>query len=108
MQGREVDEFDLLEEFFSAGTEKVIENIELLEAYYDCWCDVKKNGGIDEFFADHVSRDGHQAGEILADNGANYFADAISVWKDSRIYTQMLMLRSTHCLKLKALLQASK
>ncbi len=80
MQGREVDEFDLLEEFFSAGTEKVIENIELLEAYYDCWCDVKKNGGIDEFFADHVSRDGHQAGKILADNGANYFADAISVY----------------------------
>ena len=39
MQGREVDEFDLLDEFFSAKTENVIKNIELLEAYYDCSCD---------------------------------------------------------------------
>ena len=41
MQGREMDEFDLLEEFFSAETEKLLENIELLEAYFDCWCELK-------------------------------------------------------------------
>ena len=80
MQGREMDEFDLLEEFFSAKTEKVMENINLLEAYYDCWCEVKKDGGIDEFFYDHVSKDGHQAGKILTGYGINIFEDAIRVY----------------------------
>lgn len=80
MQGREVDEFDLLEEFFSVETKNVLENIELLEAYYDCWCGVNKDGGIDEFFSDHVSKDVHQTGKILADNSTNYFEDAIRVY----------------------------
>lgn len=80
MQGREVDEFDLLDEFFSVENEKVLDNLELLEGYFDCWCKVKKDGGIDEFFADHVSGASHQPGKILGDNGVNIFENALRLY----------------------------
>jgi hypothetical protein len=77
MQGRDVDEFNLLIEFFSTDNEKVSENIKVLEDYFDCWCEVKKEWGIENFFSDHVSTEQHEAGKILADN---CFRDAIRVY----------------------------
>lgn len=76
MQGREMDEFDLLGEFFSAESNNVLENVKFLEAYYDCWCEVESSIGINDFFEDHVSNN-HQPGKILADNGINFFEEAI-------------------------------
>ena len=87
MQGREMDEFDLLYGFFSAGTENAMNNLKYFEDYYDCWCDVKKNGSISDFFADYVSKDGHQVGKILSDCKINYFEDAIRDYGGNRRFS---------------------
>ncbi len=39
-QGKSSDEFDLLTEYFIGDKEIVIKNVETLESYFDCWCNI--------------------------------------------------------------------
>lgn len=76
-QGRESDEFSLLTRYFSAGSEGVKEHIEFLEKSFDCWCGVKKQGTIKDFFRERVSEEGHEAGKILADGNGDYLEECL-------------------------------
>lgn len=39
-QGKSSDEFDLLQRYFSSKNENALKNIETLEKFFDCWCDI--------------------------------------------------------------------
>lgn len=39
-QGKSNDEFDLQKEYFSTESVKALSNIEKLESYFDCWCNI--------------------------------------------------------------------
>lgn len=39
-QGKNIDEFDLLKEYFSIGAEDIENNIIQLEKFFDCWCNL--------------------------------------------------------------------
>jgi hypothetical protein len=80
MQGRDVDEFNLLTKFFSQDNDNVLDNMKVLEDYFDCWCDVQNGCGIDIFFDGYVSSEEHEMGKIPADNDVNYFERATRVY----------------------------
>ena len=50
LQGKSRDEFDLLKQFFSFGRESFVDNVLLLESYYDCWKDLPNGEVTSEFF----------------------------------------------------------
>ncbi len=62
-QGRRYDEFDLLKEYFSVGSQHVKDNLLLLEAYFDCWCSFPDAGSPESFFEKHISYE-HQVGKV--------------------------------------------
>lgn len=74
---RSADEFDILDDLFSADSENVKENIDLLEKFFDCWVTIedrtqlKKNAFFESIFASE-----HQDGKIIyADNRGDYGKD---------------------------------
>ena len=77
MQGRDLDEFDLLDEFFSADNNKLLDNLTIMENYFDCWCEVKSEVGIGPFFSSFVSLKQHEKCKLLVDSENNYFEDAL-------------------------------
>ncbi len=76
-QGKEYDEFDLLEKYFSGDSKNVSENITFLESGYDCWCAVKANGGIREFFEKYLVEKEHETGKTIAFRDPNLFNGAL-------------------------------
>lgn len=61
-QGKSTDEFDLLKEYFSKESNNVETNIQTLESYFDCWCDLDGISPTDliKSFISH----NHEAGKI--------------------------------------------
>ena len=80
MQGKNMDEFDLLTEFFSADNKKLSDNLTIMENFFDCWLEVKKEEGIENFFSDHVSSDKHEKGKIIVESDTTYFEDALRLY----------------------------
>lgn len=62
-QGKSNDEFDLLKEYFSHQNKNVMDNIQTLESYFDCWCNLQENYTPDKFLEQFISHD-HQIGKI--------------------------------------------
>lgn len=81
-QGRGYDEFVLLRAYFSSETENVMQNIELLQEYFDCWCELKKNGEIQDFF-EHFFSNEHEFAKVQLRADLNLFKDCLNNYADS-------------------------
>ena len=57
------DVFDLLQRYFSADNEKAPENIETLEAFFNCWCNIKDYANPASFLSSFMSFT-HEPGKI--------------------------------------------
>lgn len=81
-QGKSNDEFELQKEYFSKETENVKANVQQLEKYFDCWCDLdgKTPGG---FLSDFVSYK-HEERKIKIDRRYNLdiFEDCLRSYAD--------------------------
>ena len=65
-QGKARDVFALVEDYFSIKCEKVSDNIEMLESFFDCWLDLPgKDPGA--FFEKIVSHE-HEPGKVKIEN----------------------------------------
>ena len=82
-QGRSYDEFDLLKMYFSGQCDKVKENVETLERYFDCWCSLRPETP-GEFFAKFVSHK-HEPGKIKIEERypIDVFKDCLCNYADS-------------------------
>lgn len=66
-QGRSYDEFDLLKTYFSKDDEHVRDHVELLEQYFDCWCNLPNDESPSDFISRFISHD-HEPGKIKIDS----------------------------------------
>ena len=82
-QGKSNDEFDLLKEYFSSKNEKVIDNILILEKYFDCWCEFSGENTPDKFLECFISHE-HEGGKIKVENrySINIFEDCLRNYAD--------------------------
>ncbi|AHM57716.1 hypothetical protein EAL2_808p02110 (plasmid) [Peptoclostridium acidaminophilum DSM 3953] len=82
-QGKSNDEFDLLKEYFSAQNENVMANIQTLENYFDCWCNLQGDNTPDKFLERFISHE-HQPGKIKVEKryGINIFKDCVRNYAD--------------------------
>ena len=82
-QGKSSDEFDMLSEYFTGDSEEVRRNIETMEAYFDCWCDLDDFSNPTEFLNSCMSHE-HTPGKTLVD--ARYktdiFEDCLHAYAD--------------------------
>lgn len=81
-QGKSNDEFDLLEEYFSADCETALENIHTLEQMFDCWRNLKE-GSPGAFLGRYISKQ-HEPGKITIENRYNIdiFEDCLHNYAD--------------------------
>ncbi len=80
-QGKRMDEFQLLKEYFSKECDNVNENIHLLEAYFDCWVRVNKEIPPKEFLAKYISLK-HEPGKIMFESKEDIFEDCLRSYAD--------------------------
>ena len=82
-QGKSDDEFDLLKEYFSRSSKNVLESALTLEAYFDCWCNLK-NEKPSEFLNRFLSHQ-HETGKILVDGryDIDVFGECLHKYTDS-------------------------
>ena len=75
-QGKHLNEFDILKEYFSSESENVANNIDTLEKCFDVWCEVTKEISPKEFLEQFISLK-HEEGKILFDNKPDIFEDCL-------------------------------
>lgn len=80
---RSDDEFDLLQQYFSAKSEQAIENIKTLENFFDCWCNIPGCESPTEFFKTFIT-ESHEKGKICIDKGLklNIFEDCLHSYSE--------------------------
>lgn len=80
-QGKSVNEFDLLNEHFASNVANAKDNVELLEQYFDCWCNITEYTSPSALFEHFVSLE-HEPGKIKIDSKVDIFADCLSNYAD--------------------------
>lgn len=70
------DVFDLLRLYFSAQNETTPANIELLEAFFNCWCNINGYDNPSSFLDSFMSHK-HEQGKIIVD-----YKDKIDIFED--------------------------
>lgn len=65
-QGKSMDEFELLKEYFSTECENAIDNILTLEKYFDCWCDLGNYQNPKDFLCNFISYT-HETSKVKID-----------------------------------------
>lgn len=68
--GRSNDEFDLLDYYFSPTCKNVIKNIETLESFFDCWCNIKGYKTPTDFLKSFMANQ-HESGKIIVEDRFN-------------------------------------
>ena len=81
-QGRSYDEFFLLKTYFSIEVENVMNNIELFQQYFDCWCSLKKNETIKSFFERFFSNS-HESGKVQLRADVDLFKECLDNYADN-------------------------
>ena len=81
--GRSNDEFDLLQRYFSSKCSDAIKNIETIESFLDCWCNILGYGSPTDFVESFMAK-GHERGKILIDSrfDLNIFKDCLHTYSD--------------------------
>ena len=65
--GRSSDELELIERYFShKNAEDTRKNINMLEGYFDCWCDIEGYETPKDFLQSFISNK-HESGKIVVD-----------------------------------------
>lgn len=82
-QGKSNDEFDLLQRYFSAKNADSLKNIETLEGFFDCWCNIPGYDNPTDFLASFMSST-HAPGNILVENRykIDIFEDCLHSYSD--------------------------
>lgn len=82
-QGKSTDEFDLLQRYFSPQNENALKNIETLESYFDCWCNIPGYSTPTEFL-NSVMSNTHEPGKIVIDSRykPDIFEDCLHSYSD--------------------------
>lgn len=82
-QGKSNDEFDLLQRYFSAKNPNAIQNVETLEKFFDCWCNIPGYDSPTEFLNSFMSGT-HEPGKILVENRykIDIFEDCLHAYSD--------------------------
>ena len=77
------DVFDLLHLYFSAQSENAMANIETLESFFDCWCNIRGYNSPTSFLASFMSYN-HEKGKIVVDakDKIDIFEDCIHSYSD--------------------------
>lgn len=80
-QGKSMDEFDLLDLYFSKGKESATRNVLTLESYFDCWCNIEAS--INAFFDSFLTHE-HTIGKVVIDSRyqVNLFKDCLKSYAD--------------------------
>ncbi|MCR4587520.1 MAG: DUF262 domain-containing protein [Lachnospiraceae bacterium] len=81
LQGKVIDEFQLIKEYFSCEASNAIQNMEQLESYFDCWCKIDGNAepwGLAEKFMSHE----HEEGKIEIRYDIDIFKSCIDTYSD--------------------------
>ena len=77
-QGKSSDEFDLLNMYFAAEHESVRENVETLERFFDCWCNIPGYDTPTEFLQSFISESyTHEAGKIIISGKPDIFEECL-------------------------------
>lgn len=81
--GRSNDEFDLLQQYFSAKCPDAIKNIETMESFFDCWCNIPGYDSPTDFLKSFMANK-HESGKILVENrfNLNIFEDCLHAYSD--------------------------
>lgn len=81
--GRSNDEFDLLQQYFSAKCPDAIKDIETMESFFDCWCNIPGYDFPTDFLKSFMANK-HESGKILVENrfNLNIFEDCLHAYSD--------------------------
>lgn len=81
--GRSNDEFDLLQRYFSSKRPDAIKNIEIMESFFDCWCNIPGYDSPTSFLKSFMSNK-HEKGKILVESrfNLNIFEDCLHAYSD--------------------------
>ena len=87
--GTSDDVFDLLEKHFSSEAQKIRENVDTMERFLDCWCDIK---GYDSptSFLDSIMGQHHECGKIIFDtrSNLNIFEESLRSYSETNGFSQ--------------------
>lgn len=80
---RNDDVFELLQEYFSQDTPKALENVRILESFFDCWCNMPDFQTPAGFLQSFMSQE-HEAGKIRIDfrYKLDIFQDCLRTYAD--------------------------
>lgn len=81
---RSNDEFDLLQRYFSAKRpDAAKKNIEIMESFLDCWCNIKGYDSPTDFLKSLMANE-HESGKILVETryNLNIFEDCLHTYPD--------------------------
>ena len=80
-QGKELNEFDFLKQYFSNTNKKAVENIHLLLDFFDCWVDVNKESTPKDYLSKFISLV-HEPKKIVFENKVDIFEDCLLFYAD--------------------------
>lgn len=75
-QGKSSDVFDLLGRYFAHDNAALEEHLKLMEAYFDCWCNLGDFESPFDFFESFISEE-HEEGKIRRDGNVDVFEDCL-------------------------------
>lgn len=81
--GRSNDEFDLLQQYFSSKCSDAKKNIETMEGFFDCWCNIPGYKSPTDFLKSFMTSK-HESGKILVEKRykLNIFEDCLHSYSD--------------------------
>lgn len=88
--GKSSNEFDLLKDYFLGEKETVLKNVQLVEQYFDCWCNIPDNQNIKDFFNSFITdTKKYEKGKILLDsrNEINLFEACLRTFGIKKQFT---------------------
>lgn len=90
---RSNDEFELLQQYFSAKCSDAIKNIETMEGFFDCWCKIPGYNSPTAFLQSFMAH-AHESGKILVDTKLklNIFEDCLHAYSDKTGRTRQFPL----------------
>lgn len=82
-QGKSSDEFDLLQRYFSSKNDNALKNIETLESFFDCWCDIPGYTTPSAFLESFMAQK-HEKDKILVETRykLDIFEDCLHAYSD--------------------------
>lgn len=76
------DEFALIQRHFSSKNKNAKKNIETLESFFDCWCDISGYDTPSDFLESFMVNGKHQGGKIVVVQEIDIFKDCLQSYSD--------------------------